>query len=198
MKAQQPPLTCTKPEARLNYSDWLRYQDLSNGTIMLNESIREYTASRILSEINEIKRRQLPRVTIIISSPGGGAYYAFAIYDALRELSNSGIEVTAIVEGWAASAASMIVLQAADKRLSMASARYLLHETRRWVMFAIERTSDLKDEVQEMDAITERIYEILAKRCGKNRSQIKNKVERKEIWMSASEAKDWGLIDEII
>lgn len=198
--APQPISTpaTANPQPELNYSDWLRYQDLSCGVIYLDESIREFTASRILREISEIKRRQLPSLTIIISSPGGGAYYALAIYDALRNLSKRGIKITAIVEGWAASAAAMIVLQAADKRTAYPSARFLLHETRRWVFFAVERTSDLKDEVKEMDALGERIIAILSKRCQKTKSEVRNLIERKEVWMSSSEAKDWNLIDKII
>jgi len=181
-----------------NYRDWLRYTDLINGVILLDETIREYSASAILSEIRDIKRRKLHEVNVVISSPGGGAYYAFAIYDALRELSEKGIKVKAVVQGWAASAAAMIVLQAADERIAYPSARFLVHECRRWVFFAVERSSDLKDEVKEMDAITERIFEIMSNRCKKTREEIHSLIERKEIWMSANEAKDWGLIDKIL
>jgi len=199
MKNENPqPTACETPQSKLSYSEWLRYQDLANGIIYLDEPIREHTTSRILKEISEIRRRQLPTVTIIISSPGGGAYYALAIYDALRNLAKKGVKIIALVEGWAASAAAMIVLQAADKRTAYPSARFLLHETRRWVFFAVERTSDLKDEVKEMDALSERIISILAKRCKKTKSEVRNLIERKEVWMSASEAKDWALIDKIV
>ncbi|KKK58270.1 hypothetical protein LCGC14_3046120, partial [marine sediment metagenome] len=175
MKIEDTPQPICQPEIKFDYPSWLRYQDLSHGIVRVDETIRELSSNRILGEINQIKRQQRPEMTLIISSPGGGAYYAFAIYDALRVLSKSGTKIKAIVEGWAASAASMIILQAADIRLSHASARFLLHECRRWVFFAIERTTDLKDEVKEMDAITSRILDILSKRCGKTKSEVRKK-----------------------
>lgn len=191
-KAEQPI------QPKLGYEDWLRYQNLLHGIIYIDDSIGECCMSRVLAEISEIRRRQLQSVKIVISSSGGGAYYAFAIYDALMNLRNKGIKVIALVEGWAASAACMIVLQAADERLSRPEARFLMHEARRWIFWAVERTSDIKDEVQELEAITDRIMNILSKRCGKNVDEIRNRIERKEIWMSATEAKEWGLIDRIV
>lgn len=186
------------PKANLDYNEWLRYQDLLQGIIRLDEPIRDTTVSRLLGELALIERRQLPQLTLIISSPGGGAYNAFALYDRLRELSQKGIKIIAVVDGWAASAAAMIVLQAADERTCYPSARFLLHEARRWIFWAVERTSDLKDEVEEMEKITERILDVLATRCNRTKDEIQRKIERKEIWMSATEAKEWGLIDKII
>lgn len=191
---KQSPLNGTG----FNYTDWLRHEDLMNGIVAIDEAIDEDCASRVLSEINALVRNGSKEVTIQISSPGGGAYYAFAIYDAIRQLSERGIGTKAIVTGWAASAAAMIVLQAADERLSYPSARFLLHEARRWIFFAVERTSDLKDELQELDAITERIIDILALRCKRTREEIRNRIDRQEIWMSATEAQKWGLIDGIV
>lgn len=195
---ENPQPVCREIEKKFSYTEWLRHSDLLQGIIRIDEAIRESSTSRILSEIQYTKQRQIPNLTVIISSPGGGAYYAFAIYDALRNLSESGIKVNAIVEGWAASAAAMIILQAADVRMAYPSARFLLHECRRWIFFAIERTSDIKDEVEEMEAITKQILSMMSRRCGKTEEEIRQRIERKEIWMSASEAKDWGLIDKII
>jgi ATP-dependent Clp protease protease subunit len=180
------------------YSDWLRAQDLEAGIIHLDESIRESMASRILTEIAYIRRRGLPHLTITISSPGGGAYYALALYDALKVASEAGIRVTACVEGWAASAAAMVVLQAADVRIAQPHARFLLHECRRWVFFSVERTSDLEDELKEIKALEEQILKIMASRCGRTVEEVLKLIRRKEVWFSASEALEWGLIDKVL
>lgn len=180
------------------YGDWLCYTELNQGVLRLDEAIREDSCGLLLREMDYIGRRQLPEVNLIINSGGGGAYYAFAIYDGLRNLATKGAKITARVEGFAASAAAMIVLQAADVRQARPHARFLLHEARRWIFWAVERTSDLKDEVKEMEAITEQIINILATRCGKKPSEVEAFIERKEIWMSASEALQWHLIDEIV
>lgn len=186
-----------EPDVSLGYSEWLRHKDLKSGVLYLHSSIREESTSQLLSEIREVKRRQLPELILVISSPGGGAYYAFAIYDALREIAESGIKVKAIVEGWAASAAAMIVLQAADIRIARPHARFLLHEGRRWIFFAVERTSDLEDEIQEMKEVEKQIVKILSSRCSKTETEVENLIKRKEVWMSSSEALAWGLVDKI-
>jgi ATP-dependent protease ClpP protease subunit len=183
---------------QFNYDDWLCWQELKQGIVRLDESVRESSTRRFLREIETIKKRQLPEALIVINSPGGGAYYAFAIYDAIRDLSKAGTRVIARVEGYAASAAAMIVLQAADVRQARPHARFLLHEIRRWVFFAVERTSDLKDEVQEMNALTAQIIKVLSERCGKTASETEAFIERREVWMSSSEALDWNLIDEVL
>ena len=186
------------PIVNMSYRERLRWAELRQGVVRLNSAIVEDTASQFLSELEYFRRKQVPRVMVKICSPGGGAYYALAIYDALRDISASGTKVIALVEGFAASAAAMIVLQAADERICRANARFLLHETRRWVFFAVERTSDLEDEVKEMQALTERIVEIIATRAGKTRDEVQRLIERKEVWMSATEAKEWKLVDRIV
>lgn len=196
----EPPVDLEeKAEVSFGYDDWLNYQELNQGIIRLDESIRESNVALLSREMAYIKRKQLPNVTLIINSPGGGAYYAFALYDALKDLTRDGTtKLTARVEGFAASAAAMIVLQAADVRQARPHARFLLHEARRWVFWAVERTSDLKDEVKEMEALTAQIIKVLSKRCGKTASEVEAFIERKEVWMSTSEALDWGLIDEVV
>ena len=180
------------------YGEKLRYEELLSGVLHIDQSIRENTTALWKNEISFLKRRQLPEIRVVITSPGGGAYYSLAIFDALRDLSKSGCKVVAIAEGLVASAASMVILQAADWRISRPNARFLFHEVRRWVFFATERTSDLLDEVTEMKNVEMVILKLLANRCAKTYDEMQRLIERKEVWMSASEARDFGVIDEII
>lgn len=185
-------------QPNLYYEEFLRYTELTRGFIRLDREIGSTTTSKLLSELTYVYNLKINPITISISSPGGDAYHAFAMYDAIVDLRRKSVTINALVEGWAASAAAMIVLQAFDIRRARENARFLLHEARRWVFFAMEKTSDLIDEVTEMEAIEKRIIEILSKRCEKSESEIKSVIERKEAWMSAKEAKEWGLIDEIV
>ena len=177
--------------------DYLQFRDIDSGVIIINGDIRQSVVAYTLCQLREIKRRNLPKITMILNSFGGELYSSFALYDALRDLSKSGTEVTILVEGLAASAAAMILLQAADIRASMPSARFLLHEIRR-VAAGTESTSELKDEVTEIDKLSNMIINVLSKRCGKTKKEIKKMFERKDVWLSANEAKDWGLIDRVI
>ena len=181
-----------------SYYDRLRYEELSLGTIHLRGEIDCVTVEDFNLELQKVREIILPFITIRLTSNGGNAYWAFGIYDTLREISKSGKEVRIIVEGLAASAAAMIVLQGADKRLAYPTASFLLHEPRRWTMFRDESTSQLEDEAAELNRITNKVIDILASRCNKTKEEVRELIRRREVWMDAKEAKEWGLIDEII
>jgi ATP-dependent protease ClpP protease subunit len=183
---------------RFDYDRWLRWREVQKGVLNLDESIREDTTAVLLKEIREIQRLRVPEMTIRIMSPGGGAYCALAIYDALESLQKTPCMITSIAEGWAASAAAMVVLQAAQTRQAYKHTRFLLHETRRWAFFSVEKTSELEEEVQEMKALDDAVVEILAKRCSKADEEVRSLLRRREVWMSAKEALDFNLIDVIL
>ncbi len=183
---------------QFTYYDYLNFYDLGAGIIRIHDPINQHTTTtilRLLDIMTEDPRLQTIRLSI--ASPGGGAYHAFAIYDAIQRVIRRGKQVEGLVEGYAASAASMIVLQACSVRRSAANARFLLHEGRRWIMFAVERTSDMRDEFHEMEAIEEKILKILSERTGKSEAVVRETISRKEVWMSAEDALEWGLIDAI-
>ena len=183
----------------LSLYERLRYQELSAGIIHLRGEIDDVMIDDFNLEVSTVRDAEwLPSVTIKLTSIGGNAYLAFGIYDALRELSKQGKEVYVVVEGLAASAAAMIVLQGADKRLAYPTASFLLHEPRRWTMFRDETTSQLEDEAAELNRITNKVIDILASRCNKTKEEVRDLIRRREVWMDAKEAKEWGLIDEII
>ena len=183
----------------LSLYERLKYQELSAGILHLRGEIDDVMIDDFNLELSVIRDAEwLSSVTIKITSIGGNAYLAFGIYDALRELSRRGKEVYVVVEGLAASAAAMIVLQGADKRLAYPTASFLLHEPRRWTMFRDETTSQLEDEAAELNRITNKVIDILASRCNKTKEEVRELIRRREVWMDAKEAKDWGLIDEII
>lgn len=178
--------------------DSLEWNELNNGVIRIGGSIGEYEVEEATQRIDYLISGGHKKIQFKITSPGGSIYHAFSLYDKIVALDKEGIKVEALVEGYAASAASMIVLQAFPMRISTTNARFLLHEPRRFVFFAQERTSDIKDESREMNVLSDMIYDILAKRCGKEKEEIEKFVERKEVWLSAREAKEFGLIDKII
>ena len=183
----------------LSLYERLKYQELSAGILHLRGEIDDVMIDDFNLELSVIRDAEwLSSVTIKITSIGGNAYLAFGIYDALRELSKWGKEVYVVVEGLAASAAAMIVLQGADKRLAYPTASFLLHEPRRWTMFRDETTSQLEDEAAELNRITNKVIDILASRCNKTKEEVRELIRRREVWMDAKEAKDWGLIDDII
>jgi len=179
--------------------DFLRYQDLKDGIIHITGELSNFRARDLALFWGEIKRRFKAgdTLTVYLDSEGGEVHGAFAIYDALRRISKEGVKIRIIVEGLAASAAAMIVLQAGDERISRPHATFLLHEPKRWVFFNSESTSQLENEVTEMNRITDLIVKILADRCGKTEEEVRETIRLREVWMSPEDAKEWGLIDKI-
>lgn len=180
------------------YTEYLKMWELQRGIIRLYDTIGETMTGQVGRECNYLLSysQGIDNVYAMISSPGGGVYYAFCVYDQLCRL-NAHIPVTTHVEGWAASAACMIVLQAGRHRVAAPHSRFLLHEIRQWVFFELERKSDVDDKAREMKALEAMIIGILASRCGRTEEEVLERMSRQEVWMSAQEALEWGLIDEI-
>jgi len=119
------------------------------------------------------------------------------LYDRIIHLPKQGIKTDAVVEGLAASAAAMVILQAMQKRYATLNSRFLLHEPKRMPDGLIS-PSMIRDETGYLCDIENMIYSILAKRCKKSKKQIAELIGRREVWLSAKEAKKLGLIDTII
>lgn len=190
-----------KPERSLNtaltYSEALRYDALMNGIVYLDQEIDSDCESISVIEMNHLDT-VLPNntgMTVHITSPGGGVYHALAIYDAMRRISRNR-RVLTFVTGYAASAAT-IVMQAGDTRLASPNARFMMHEIRHH-SYGIETASEVKDNLKEIEILNNTFLDILSKRCGRDPEEISKLIARKDHWMSAQEAKDWGLIDSIL
>lgn len=184
--------------------DLVELELLTNGYQQFDGDIDSVTTPEALGRLRYILLPDKPRnftdqFTVYLNSPGGYAYDSLKLYDGYRfECQQHNLNFTIVVEGWAASAASMIFLQAADHRLAQPHARFLLHELRRWGDFGEETTSQIQDEAKELEALTQIVVKILADRCGQSRRTVRNLLNRKETFMNAEQALKWGLIDGIL
>ena len=179
-------------------SEWLAYCDFDANILWIGEDITHFECDTWMQQLSEFQRRSPEVLTININSNGGDAYAAFGLYDMIMELRESGVFVKMIARGVAASAAAMILLQAADERLATPNTRFLLHEVHEWAFFSNDSTSELEDRVAEMQILTDKIVKILAEKCNQDEKIVRELIKRKEIWMNAEEAKEWRLIDEIL
>ena len=183
--------------AKLDLYSYIRWRDIKQGILRIGD-IEQCLVEIAISELREMRRLGLKKIRVFLMSPGGEIYSSLGLYDALQGLVKAGIEVEVTVYGYAASAAAMTVLQAGTSRRALPNSRFLLHEPRRWKLLAAERVSELEDETKEMKVLEATIVGILSERCKQPRKKVAALFKRKEVWMSALEAKDWGLIDEII
>lgn len=133
-------------------------------------------------------------VRVILNSPGGEVYVGLLIFDTIKDLVNKGIDVTVEVRGLAASMGA-IILQAGTHRVASKYSRLLIHEVS---SISWGKASEQEDEVKELRIVNDSMAQIIAERCGKTVEDINKIWTKKDVWMSAQEAKDFGLIDEVI
>jgi len=132
-------------------------------------------------------------MTIIFDSPGGNIFDGFHLYDAIIGLRAKGHNVTTIGQGMAASMAG-VLLQAGDTRVLTPQAALLIHEASFW---AIGSYGQVKDEVELVEKLQDRILTIFADRSHLTKRQIAARWKRKDWWMLADEALRHGFVDEI-
>ena len=174
--------------------DQLRFARLNLGIVSFPTDIDPISMQEFIDEFDYAIRLPFPSVILEILSNGGDCYSAFGAYDVIRDCPKP---VEGHVLGCAASAAAMIVLQACSARISTRNARFLIHEIQLHHFFDIEKVSGAEDNTKELVTIQNRVLEILAGRTGRSVEEWKEAINRREFWLYAEEALEWGLIDEI-
>lgn len=185
-----------EPEMALDLYGYLKYMELRDGHILLNSQIDEHEVERFKRELREIIKLGKD-VEIEINSPGGSVFDALNMYDTIKLSRKKGIKINATACGLAASASSMVILQAVDKRRITENTRVMIHQPKELSIGHFE-PSDAEDRATELRKISDQLLGLLSKRCGKSVEVLNKMIERKDVWMSAEEALKFGLVDEIL
>ena len=135
-------------------------------------------------------------VRIILNSPGGEVYDGITIYNMIRHFTGKGMPVEVEVMGLCASMAT-VVLQAATRRVACRHTRFLLHEVSEFKLFSDETATEKEEEARELGIVNRMLAGILAERAGRQVEDVLMAIKRHELWMSAEEAREWGLVDEV-
>jgi ATP-dependent Clp protease protease subunit len=155
----------------------------------ITDKLARYCSTHLL--VMEQMNPEKP-ITVMINSPGGSADSGFAIYDILRFIKPP---VRTVVNGMCASAA-VLVLLATDKsrRFSLPESRFLLHQPS---TMGRGSASDLDITAREIIKLRERYNKIVADTCKKDLDKITEDT-RRDFWLSAPEAKEYGLVSKVI
>lgn len=129
-------------------------------------------------------------ITLHINSPGGSVFDGYAMFNALKARAAN---VTAVVEGLAASMASIVML-AGIKTKAAANSLVMIHNP--WSGAAGE-SEDLRKAADLLDKITAQIAGIYAAKTGQSEDAIRAAMDA-ETWFTAAEAKEWGLVDDLV
>lgn len=166
---------------------------LKERIIFLGQSIDDNVANVIMAQMLHLEAEDPEKdIHLYINCPGGVITSTFAIYDTMKFIRSS---VSTICIGQAASAAAVLLLSGeSGKRFALPNARVLLHQPSGGVSGT---TMDVEIHTKEMVRMRKLLNEIIAEHTGQSFKKVAKDTERDFI-MSAQEAKDYGIIDEVI
>lgn len=165
---------------------------LDSRTILLCGPVTDDLAREVMAQLLVLDAMDGKKpIKVFINSPGGSVDAGFAIYDAMRFVS---APVHSICAGLAASAATVILLGAAKgRRWSLPNTRYLIHQPSTGMQGT---ASDVAIGAKEILNLRQKVNELLAAETGQTVARIADDT-RRDYWMSAEEAKEYGLIQHI-
>ena len=166
---------------------------LKDRIIFIGTPIDDYVANLIIAQMIFLEGEDPDRdINLYIQSPGGMVSAGLAMYDTMQFVK---CPVSTLCLGQAASmGAVLLAAGATGKRFALPNSRVMIHQV---LGGASGQFSDVEIATQEMRKMRDSLNGILAKHTGRDIDQILKDTDRNH-WMSAEEAKAYGLIDEII
>ena len=168
---------------------------LQNRRLFFSEEVSPETAAEAIRKIWYLELTQPGKpITLIIASPGGSVDAGFAVWDQIKMISSP---VSTLVTGLAASMGSILSLCAPKgRRFATPNARILIHQPS--IHGGVRgQASDLEIHAREILKLRARIVSLYVEATGKDRDTIAAAIER-DTWLSAEEAKEFGLIDKVV
>jgi ATP-dependent Clp protease protease subunit len=163
--------------------------------IFLGTQVDDASADDVMAQLLVLESMDPERdITLYINSPGGSFTAMTAIYDTMQFIRP---EVQTVCLGQAASAAAVLLAGGTPgKRLALPNARVLIHQP---AMGGGERgtASDLQIQAEEVMRMRAWLENTLAGHSNKTAEEVGNDIER-DLYMTAAEAKEYGLIDEVL
>jgi len=166
---------------------------LKDNIIFLGTPIDDTIANLVCAQLLHLESENPDKdINIYINSPGGDITALFAIYDTMRYVK---ADITTICFGQAASAAAVLLAAGTPgKRLALPHARVLLHQP--WGSGSGQAT-DIEIQAREILRMRDLLEDILVEHTGQPKDKLKRDTDR-DFVLSAQEAKEYGIIDEVI
>ena len=161
--------------------------------IFLGYPINDEVANIITAQLLFLESTDRTRdVQLYINSPGGGVYAGLGLYDTMQFVTP---DIATICTGMAASMSAVLMCAGAHgKRSALKHSRIMMHQPSAG---AAGQASDVEITVNEVRKIKSELYEILSNHTGQSLERIA-KDSNRDFWMTADEAKEYGLIDEVL
>jgi ATP-dependent Clp protease protease subunit len=167
---------------------------LKNRIIFVGEAIDDALANLVIAQLLYLEQEDPDKdIDIYINSPGGSVTAGLGIYDCMQLVKP---DVSCICMGMAASAAAVLLAGGAKgKRFALPYSRIMIHQP--WISQIGGQATDIDIHARQIIKTRETLNKILAEHTGQELEKVARDTER-DYYMSAQEAKDYGLIDEII
>ena len=165
---------------------------LKERIIFITGPIEDHTANLVVAQLLFLESEDPKKdISVYINSPGGSVPSGLGIVDTMHHIKP---DVSTVVVGIAASMGSLILSQGAKgKRHALPNAEVMIHQP--WGG-AQGQASDIEITARHIIKTRERLNKILAKATGQSLAKIEKDVDR-DFFMSAAEAKEYGLIDSV-
>ncbi|NLD76151.1 MAG: ATP-dependent Clp protease proteolytic subunit [Acidimicrobiales bacterium] len=166
---------------------------LKDNIIFLGTPIDDTIANLVCAQLLHLESENPDKdINIYINSPGGDITALFAIYDTMQYIK---ADITTICYGQAASAAAVLLAAGTKgKRLALPHARVLLHQP--WGSGSGQAT-DIEIQAKEILRMRDLLEDILVEHTGQSKEKLNRDTDR-DFVLSAEEAKEYGIIDEVI
>jgi len=161
--------------------------------IFLGDAIYDGNANIIQAQLLFLQSVDNNRdIQIYINSPGGSVYAGLGIYDTMQYITP---DVATICTGMAASmGAVLLVAGAKGKRAALQHSRVMIHQPSGGAQGV---ASDMEINLREMLKLKKELYDIISTHSGQSYEWVEKASDR-DYWMKAAEAKDFGMIDEVL
>jgi ATP-dependent Clp protease, protease subunit len=166
---------------------------LNERVIFLGTPVVDEVANLIVAQLIHLESDDPDKdISLYINSPGGSVYAGLAIYDTMQFIKP---DVSTICVGSAMSMGALLLAGGAKgKRFALPNARVLIHQ----VAGGYEgQATDIEIHAREVLNLRHRLDEIIADHTGQEIDKVRADTER-DYFMSAAEAKDYGIIDDVI
>jgi len=166
---------------------------LKERIIFLGGPIDDTVANSVIAQLLFLDHEDPKKeIQFYLNTPGGSVHAGLAIYDTMQHVKSP---VSTICVGIAASMGSILLAAGAKgKRFALPNSEIMIHQP----MSGVEgQASDIEISAKHILRIKERINQILAKHTGQKYEKIEEDGDR-DFWLSADEAKRYGIVDEII
>src|SRR5690242_11757589 len=161
--------------------------------IFLGDAVYDSNANIIQAQLLFLQSTDAKRdIQIYINSPGGSVYAGLGIYDTMQYIQP---DVATICTGMAASMGAVLLCAGAKgKRAALPHSRVMIHQPSGGAQGV---ASDMEINLREMLKIKKELYDIISSHSGQTFDKVHKDSER-DYWMIADEAKEYGMIDEVL